>query len=249
MDQVSTLVSPQQLEKAFQLFDMASSELCLAYEDLRRQLRDLTQELAFAKAALQCRFDTPQSTRRVRADCEQVGVEDLLREAFESVEPQALARGVLLEIRDESAGCTLRADRPALVGALLGLLDNALQACAPGERICLAASTADAELALCVTDSGAGIAPEVRARLFEPFFTTRGEGFGLGLAMVRAVAEAHGGIVSVRSDSGAGSEFVLHLPLAPAAATQAPTVAHGVQMNLLPLADIGIRRDRWIPAL
>jgi len=249
MAQASTLVGSQQLEQAFQLFDMASAELCLAYEDLRRQVRDLTRELAFTNAALQCRFDRLQSTRRMRADCEQVGVEDLLREAFETIEPRALASGVLIEIRDETAGCMLRADRPALLGAVLGLLDNALQACAPGGRICLAASAADAELALCVSDTGAGIAPEVRARLFEPFFTTRIEGAGLGLAMVRVVAEAHGGIVSVRSDSGAGSEFALHLPLAAAAATEAPTVAHSVQMTSLPLADIGIRRASWIPAL
>lgn len=100
---------------------------------------------------------------------------------------------------------------------MLSLLENALQACAPGGCICLAGSAADAELAFCVTDTGVGIAPEVQARLFEPFFTTRSGGTGLGLARVRAVAEAHGGSVGVRSASGAGSEFVLRLPLAPAA--------------------------------
>ncbi len=285
MDPVSTL-SPQQLEQAFQVFNLASSDLCLAYEELRQQALVLTHELALANGELRRQFEekealresvqrrerlaamgemaarlahqlrTPLATallysaqlgapalsvaerarfagktvdrlrhlerliedmllfvRGVSAGLEPVAAAELLREAFQTMEPQVLARGLLFELRDESAGCMLRADRQALIGALLSLLENAVQACAPGGCVCLAATSADAEIAFRVSDNGAGIAPEVQARLFEPFFTTRNGGTGLGLAIVRAVAEAHGGSVAVRSGEGAGSEFVLRLPL------------------------------------
>jgi signal transduction histidine kinase len=292
MNQINTL-DPQQLAQAFQVFNLASSDLCLAYEELRQQALVLTQELALANGELRRQFEekealresvqrrerlaamgemaarlahqlrTPLATallyaaqlgepalpaaerarfagrtvdrlrhlerliedmllfvRGVNAVCEPVAASDLLREAFQSIEPLALARGLLFELRDDSAGCRLRADRLALAGALLSLLENAVQACAPGARICLSAAVRDAELVFCVSDTGAGIAPEAQARLFEPFFTTRSGGNGLGLAIVRAVAEAHGGTVVARSQPGAGSEFVLHLPLAPAPETR-----------------------------
>jgi two-component system sensor histidine kinase FlrB len=64
-----------------------------------------------------------------------------------------------------------------------------------------------------VRDTGAGMTPETRARVFEPFFTTRGQGTGLGLAIALGVARAHGGSIEVGSKVGAGSEFVLTLPV------------------------------------
>lgn len=55
--------------------------------------------------------------------------------------------------------------------------------------------------------------PDVVARLFEPFFTTRSDGTGLGLAIARGVARAHGGSIDVRSAPGVGTEFIITLPL------------------------------------
>jgi two-component system sensor histidine kinase FlrB len=309
MNPVSKL-SPQQLEQAFQVFNSASSELCVAYEELRQQALVLTHELALANGELRRQFAekealresaqrrerlaamgemaarlahqlrTPLATallysaqlgepalpvaerarfagktvdrlrhlerliedmllfvRGASAGCEPVPATELLREAFQTMEPQALARGLLFELRDESAGCTLRADRQALSGALLSLLENAVQACGAGGRICLAATAGDGELRFRVTDTGAGISPEVQARLFEPFFTTRSGGTGLGLAIVRAVAEAHGGSIDVRSATGAGSEFALRLPLAPVAERKPPVLMQGVVDEIAATAD------------
>jgi signal transduction histidine kinase len=98
---------------------------------------------------------------------------------------------------------------------LISLAENAVQACAPGARIKLTAAVRGNQLEFHVVDTGSGIAPEAQGRLFEPFFTTRSGGTGLGLAIVRAVAEAHGGNVAASSVPGAGSEFVLRLPLDP----------------------------------
>lgn len=309
MNPVNSL-DPQQLQQAFQVFNMASSELCLAYEELRQQALGLTHELALANGELQRQFElreaqreslqrrerlaamgemaarlahqlrTPLATallysaqlgqpalpaaerarfagktvdrlrhlerligdmllfvRGVRAGSEPVAVSELLREACSTMEPQALARGLVFELSDECGACTLRADRQALVGALLNLLENAVQACAAGGRVGLAASVAHAELVFSVSDSGAGVAPEVRARLFEPFFTTRSGGTGLGLAIVCAVAEAHGGSVSMSSTVGAGSKFTLRLPLVQAATAAQAALTQGVVDDIAAAAD------------
>jgi signal transduction histidine kinase len=68
---------------------------------------------------------------------------------------------------------------------------------------------------LAVTDSGPGIAPEARARLFEPYYTTKARGLGLGLAIARQIVEAHGGAIDVEAVQGGGSRFRVTLPREP----------------------------------
>lgn len=138
---------------------------------------------------------------------------DLLLEALQTIEPHARACGLEIEFSDACGDTALRGDRQALVSALLSLLENAVHACKQGGRIRFVAAIAGGQAVIRVADSGAGISPEAQSRLFEPFFTTRSGGTGLGLAIVRAVAEAHGGKVAASSVPGAGSEFVMWLPL------------------------------------
>jgi signal transduction histidine kinase len=70
----------------------------------------------------------------------------------------------------------------------------------------------DGEVLLSVSDTGPGLDPRVRARLFTPYFSTKSSGTGLGLAIVRRAVEAHGGHVEVASAPGAGTTFTIHLP-------------------------------------
>ncbi len=109
----------------------------------------------------------------------------------------------------------------------LNLLVNAAQAIPPGnpERHLVQASTAlapDGRVRIEVTDSGAGIAPEVLPRIFDPFFTTRavGKGTGLGLAIAHGIVTELGGEIGVRSEPNGGSIFTVLLP--PAGASAAP---------------------------
>lgn len=145
---------------------------------------------------------------------EAVAVSGLLAELRQIIEPQMAQQGVRLGVEDRSDGCVLRGDRKALAGAMVNLLENALQASTAGGQVMLRAALADRGwLALTVRDDGRGFDAAMGERLFEPFFTTRTEGTGLGLAIVRSVAEAHGGTVEAHSVPGEGSEFVLRLPI------------------------------------
>ena len=86
-----------------------------------------------------------------------------------------------------------------------------------GGNVRLHASRQGGRLLLAVSDDGPGITTAVRARLGEPFFTTKEKGSGLGLSIVRRVAESHGGRLVVDSRPGAGSKFTLVLPAQPVA--------------------------------
>jgi len=146
------------------------------------------------------------------AEWETVAISSLLAELKQVIEPQMSRRNLHFSVHDASAGASLMADRNALSGAVVSLLENAMQAAPEGGRVTLECTQTVDAIELTVRDDGHGIAAEIQERLFEPFFTTRDEGTGLGLAMVRGVTQSLGGTVQVRSAPGTGSEFILRLP-------------------------------------
>ena len=138
----------------------------------------------------------------------------LISEVAQTIAPLCLEKGVSFRVTGEVGGSIIIGSRKALGGALVNLLENALQACEGRSEaeVCLDASIAGRDLRVGVRDTGGGITPDVQARIFEPFFTTRGQGTGLGLAIALGVARAHGGSIEVSSVPGQGSEFIMRLP-------------------------------------
>ena len=115
---------------------------------------------------------------------------------------------------DAHAGALL-CNRDTLVGALLNLIENALQAATGDTRLKIHLFSRGALLRLSISDNGAGIDAATLARVGEPFFTTRATGTGLGLAVVNSVARAHSGALALRSRPGRGTCATLQLPLLP----------------------------------
>lgn len=107
----------------------------------------------------------------------------------------------------------LLCNRDTLVGALLNLIENALQAGSEPVRLKVHLYRRGQMLRLCVSDAGAGIDSALLARLGEPFLTTKATGTGLGLAVVKAVARAHQGALHLRSRPGRGTCALVTLPL------------------------------------
>ncbi len=143
-----------------------------------------------------------------------IPVSELLAEAVNTLEPLMREHGIEFVATDHCAGLVLVGARKALFGALVNLLENAMQATPSGGKICLSGKSSGGILLLGVRDTGPGVEPEKRERIFEPFFTTKGQGTGLGLAIALGVARAHGGSIDLYSTPGAGAEFVMSLPLA-----------------------------------
>jgi two-component system sensor histidine kinase FlrB len=143
----------------------------------------------------------------------------LIAEAAQIIEPLCHEKGIRFNVGSEVGGSIIiTGSRKALGGALLNLLENAVQACEGrserGAEVRMSAVIVAWQLRVSVRDTGGGIAPEAQARIFEPFFTTRGQGTGLGLAIALGVVRAHGGTIEVSSMPGEGSEFVVLLPCA-----------------------------------
>lgn len=134
---------------------------------------------------------------------------------MQSLQAAALTHVQDLPIRwqcDAHAG-ELLCNRDTLVGALLNLIENAIQASAADVRLKVHLYTRGNNLRLCVSDSGSGIDEVVLARLGELFFTTKATGTGLGLTVVKAVARAHQGELRLRSRIGRGTCAQVLLPL------------------------------------
>jgi two-component system sensor histidine kinase FlrB len=147
-----------------------------------------------------------------------VPLDAVVQEVAQIIEPQLAAGGLRFEREFVAPGVAVRGDRKALTGALLNLLENALQVTPAGGTVRLSGGVQADIATVQVEDNGPGMEPDIKLRIFEPFFTTRQEGTGLGLAIVRSVAQAHGGEVEVSSTPGQGSVFSLHLPIARIAA-------------------------------
>jgi signal transduction histidine kinase len=109
---------------------------------------------------------------------------------------------------------SLDGDPTQLRQLFLNLIDNAVQAASPEGEVWVRAEhpVAGGRVRVAVEDTGPGVDPAVRARLFEPLVTTRVKGIGLGLALVKRIAERHGGSVSYAPREGGGARFQLELP-------------------------------------
>jgi two-component system sensor histidine kinase FlrB len=145
-----------------------------------------------------------------------IAAASLIAEAAQTLEPLCRQKGVAFRVEADLGEAMVTGGRKALGGALLNLLENALQACEAAvgaKEITLTATACEGLVRIAVRDTGNGMTPETQARIFEPFFTTRGQGTGLGLAIALGVARAHGGSIEVSSKPGAGSEFVMTLPV------------------------------------
>jgi len=146
---------------------------------------------------------------------EPIKVADLLADLRQVIEPQMLERGLVFQVTHGAGEARLAGSREALTGALVNLLENAMQWSSAGASVNLSSElVGEEEVSLRVRDTGPGIEPATLERMFDPFFTTRSDGTGLGLAIVRGVAQAHGGEIIVQSTPGSGAEFALRLPLA-----------------------------------
>jgi signal transduction histidine kinase len=119
--------------------------------------------------------------------------------------------GILAEVRAEVAA-PAAVDAALVRIALTNLVVNAVQAMPDGGQLSITVAPEERGVGIAVRDSGKGISSEVLERVFEPFFTTRASGTGLGLAVVRRIAEAHQGRVAVQSAPGQGATFTLWLP-------------------------------------
>ncbi len=162
---------------------------------------------------------------KMTLDLEQVPVSSLLKNSLSIVSEKAATRGIDLTIDADDLG-SIQADARKVKQIVYNLLSNAVKFTLDGGKVSLRAKRVGEFLEITVTDNGIGISAESLQLLFKPFtqidsgLSRKFEGTGLGLVLVKLLAELHGGSVAVKSTLGEGSCFNVWLPIrAPAAGT------------------------------
>jgi two-component system sensor histidine kinase FlrB len=148
-------------------------------------------------------------------DAKAVAVNTLLRDLAGYLAGAEQGAGIEYAVVSLEDDRLILINRDAMLSALGNLVSNAVIACGGKGRIELGARLYDEQVVeLWVADDGPGIPSAILPSLFEPFFTTRSQGTGLGLAVARAVVHSHGGELSCESSQGCGATFRIHLPVA-----------------------------------
>ena len=142
-----------------------------------------------------------------------ITTEGLVVEIEAAMESPLLASGSNAEVINQAQKLFLQCNRDALVGAVLNLVNNAIQAVGKGAKINITlASSEDGFIDIRVSDQGPGMDEAIKGNVLEPFFTTKSHGTGLGLSVVQAIVRAHQGEFSIVSELGEGTQVVLKLP-------------------------------------
>lgn len=209
-----------------QLLAEALSELPIDPDErdrLARRVGSLRREVDRLKDIL---ADFLQFAGAVRLDPRPTNLNDVVSELAEFFLPQAEQANVRLRLSLTPEPLIANADAPILKQALLNLVLNATQVMTaqpsangrPAPELILSTerrkTPAGPEAAIHVIDTGPGIDPERLPRIFEPYFTTRPGGSGLGLPTARRLVEEHAGTIDVHSEPGKGSDFTIRIPLA-----------------------------------
>lgn len=135
-----------------------------------------------------------------------------VRAAAHAAAPSFQSRGAILECPADGSAVEVSGDPAALEQLVLNLLRNAAQSLQRGGSATVSVSEENGGVRVTVADDGPGIPGEVLQRVFEPFFSTRAEGTGLGLPIARRIAVAHGGVLELTSTPGVGTVATLVLP-------------------------------------
>jgi signal transduction histidine kinase len=146
-------------------------------------------------------------------DLEPVEISRILTHVCELLRPEAAAREIEILARLEGVLPPVMADPVRLTQALLNLVINALQAVDRKGRVEVAAAVEDGMVCVAVRDNGPGIPVEKLAAIFEPYFTTKAEGSGLGLWIAQQIATAHGGSLQAQNGAAGGAVLTMRLPL------------------------------------
>jgi two-component system sensor histidine kinase HydH len=146
-------------------------------------------------------------------DLESVDLSRVINHVCELLRPEAAARQIEIVAQVGNGLPDLQADPVRLTQALVNLVINAVQAVERNGLVEVTAAHADNAISVAIRDNGPGIPPEKVASIFEPYFTTKPEGSGLGLWIAQQIVTAHGGTLRAENRSERGAVFTMLLPL------------------------------------
>ena len=178
----------------------AQKHLDVVEEEIER-LNKIVVDFLFAVRPLQCEFAP-------------VNINELIKNLFATFQDEFSAAGISFVSQLDGELPVIQADERFLRQALMNILTNAKAAMMPaGGELGITTRFDQERVYIIITDTGKGIPPDILHKIFEPYFTTKPDGSGLGLTMTYKVIKEHGGDIQVHSDIGKGTRFTLILPI------------------------------------
>jgi signal transduction histidine kinase len=149
-------------------------------------------------------------SRPVEVHLRDVDLAELIGQASALLSPQAKAANVALEVEAQAA--RMRGDPDLLMQMLLNLVTNAMEAMKQGGRVALRSAASPEGPLLEISDTGPGIDPKLREKIFDLYYTTKPGGSGIGLAMAYRAVQLHNGNIGYTSEPGRGTTFHIQFP-------------------------------------
>jgi signal transduction histidine kinase len=191
--------------------EVAKAKLSRGDTDVQPQMDIISREILRLDRVVKTFLDF---TKPVELNLDTVPLQDLLGEIVDLARPQAESAKIRIEVVQEVEGVSVRVDRDLLKQAMLNVVVNAIEAMPQGGQLRFEALTGEDSAEIRVSDTGTGIPPELREKIFRLYFTTRKEGSGIGLAMTFRIVQLHDGTIDFTSEPGKGTTFFIRLPIA-----------------------------------
>jgi signal transduction histidine kinase len=191
------------------------AQALLMEEQHPEKRRKLATIVAQAMRAHEMISDLMLFAKPPEPELKRIEVLPLLEQVVASLQPQIREQNTSVEVSVEPTDLWLTADEVQLTVAVQSLVRNALEALQEGGCISVSAHREENHVVVSVQDDGPGISPETRRHIFDPFYSGReaGRGLGFGLCKCWRIAEMHGGRIVVESEPGSGATFTLLFPL------------------------------------
>jgi len=191
--------------------EVAKSKLAHGDTEIEPQMEIISREILRLDRVVKTFLDF---TRPVELKLATIPLQELVGEIVELARPQADASRIRVSVEQQAEGTEVRVDRDLLKQAVLNVVVNAMQAMPEGGDLRFEATADEDTAEIRISDTGAGIPPELREKIFRLYFTTRPEGSGIGLAMTFRIVQLHDGTIDFTSELGKGTTFLIRLPIA-----------------------------------
>jgi len=189
--------------------ELLKSKLAGQYDYVGAEIETIAREILRLDRVVKTFLDFTRPVDLKMCDLEMVS---LARDVASLVGPAAARQNVRIELDADPAEILLHGDRDLLQQAILNMVVNGVEAMKDGGRLGIRLRRESGECCLSISDEGAGIPPEIQEKIFNLYFSTKGKGSGIGLAMTFRVVQLHNGTVDFASEPGKGTTFRLRLP-------------------------------------
>ena len=190
--------------------EVAKAKLSHGDTDVAQQMDIIGREILRLDRVVKTFLDF---TRPIELNLVNTSLRDLIGEVVELARPQAEAAKIRVTVEQEAEGVEVRVDRDLFKQAMLNVVVNGMQAMPEGGELRFEALAYEDTAEIRISDTGPGIPPELREKIFRLYFTTRKEGSGIGLAMTFRIVQLHDGAIDFTSEPGQGTTFLIRLPI------------------------------------